>query len=102
MFERVRGWLRPGGWFLGSLPAGENPGWLGEWLGVEMFFSGWDEETTLRLAREAGFEVVEHSIETMLEPEWEDGRIGTTYVEARWLWLLARRPPAASQGSAES
>jgi hypothetical protein len=57
-----------------------------------MFFSGYDAETTLGLARAAGLEVVEHSLETMLEPDWEDGRVGDTYGEVRWLWLLAQRP----------
>ena len=92
LFERVRAWLRPGAWLLASLPARDNPGWRGEWLGAEMFFSGWDPETTLRLARDAGLDVVEHSLETMLEPDWEEGRVGEGYREARWLWLLARKP----------
>jgi cyclopropane fatty-acyl-phospholipid synthase-like methyltransferase len=92
LFARIRGWLRPGGWLLASLPAMDNPGWRGEWLGVEMFFSGYDAETTQRLAREAGLEIVEHAIETMLEPDWEEGRVGSNYGEVRWLWLLARRP----------
>jgi SAM-dependent methyltransferase len=92
LFARIHGWLRPGGWLLASLPATDNPGWRGEWLGVEMFFSGYDAETTLELARDAGLEVVDHSLETVLEPDWEDGRMGETYGEVRWLWLLARRP----------
>jgi SAM-dependent methyltransferase len=100
LFARIRDWLRPGGWLLASLPGTDNPGWRGEWLGVEMFFSGWDPETTLRLAGDAGLEVVEHSIETMLEPDWQDGRVGTDYAEVQWLWLLARRP-GSSEGLAE-
>jgi cyclopropane fatty-acyl-phospholipid synthase-like methyltransferase len=98
LFARIHGWLRPGGWLLASLPATDNPGWRGEWLGVEMFFSGYDAETTLGLARDAGLEVVEHSLETMLEPDWEDGRVGDTYCEVRWLWLLARRPAGQAVG----
>jgi SAM-dependent methyltransferase len=92
LFGRVHGWLRPGGWFLASLPAEDNPGWRGDWLGVEMFFSGYDTETTLGLVRGAGFELVEHSIETMLEPDWADGRVGSSYAEISWLWVLARKP----------
>jgi SAM-dependent methyltransferase len=102
LFARIHGWLRPGGWLLASLPATDNPGWRGEWLGVEMFFSGYDAETTLGLARDAGLEVVEHSIETMLEPDWEEGRVGSTFGEVRWLWLLARRSSEASQVLGES
>jgi SAM-dependent methyltransferase len=83
LFARIRHWLRPGGWLLASLPATDNPGWRGDWLGVEMFFSGYDAETTLGLARDAELHIVEHAIETMLEPD---------HGEVRWLWLLARRP----------
>jgi len=77
----VAGWLRPGGWFLASLPSSDNPGWRGEWLGTEMFFAGCDPETNRRLTEEAGLEVVRDERETMIEPEGE----------VRWQWLLARR-----------
>jgi cyclopropane fatty-acyl-phospholipid synthase-like methyltransferase len=81
LLERIATWLRPGGWFLASLPSSENPGWRGEWLGTEMFFAGCDPETNSRLAAEAGLEVVRDELETMIEPEGE----------VRWQWLLARR-----------
>lgn len=32
---------------------------VGEWLGVPMFFSGWDAATLHRLVEEAGFDVVQ-------------------------------------------
>ncbi|MFN2470495.1 MAG: class I SAM-dependent methyltransferase [Gaiellaceae bacterium] len=83
LFERIRRWLRPGGWLLASLPTTDNPGWRGDWLGAEMFFSGWDIPETVRLARDAGLEIVEEEVETMIEPD---------HGEACWLWLLARRP----------
>ena len=82
LLERIHRWLRPGGWFLSSFPTGDNPGWRGEWLGVEMFFSGYDIPTTVALVRQAGFEVVEEAVETMIEPG---------YGEGRWLWVLARK-----------
>lgn len=82
LLRDVARWLRPGGWFLASLPGSDNPGWRGEWLGAEMFFAGCDPETNRRLAEEAGLEVVRDELETMVEPEGE----------VRWQWLLARRP----------
>ena len=80
LLRRVAGWLRPGGWFLASLPSSDNPGWQGEWLGTEMYFAGHDPETNRRLTAEAGLEIVRHDLETMVEPEGE----------VRWHWLLAR------------
>ena len=80
LLRRVAGWLRPGGWFLASLPSSDNPGWRGEWLGAEMYFAGCDPETNRHLAEEAGLEVVRDEFETMIEPEGE----------VRWHWLLAR------------
>jgi SAM-dependent methyltransferase len=92
LLHRVVAWLRPGGYFLASLPQSDNPGWRGEWLGTEMFFSGYEPAVTLRLAREAGLEVLDEGYETMLEPEDREGDIGPAVVPGRWLWLLARRP----------
>jgi predicted TPR repeat methyltransferase len=83
LLARVARWLRPGGWFLASLPTSDNPGWRGEWLGTEMYFAGHAPETNRRLAEEAGLKIVRDERETMIEPEGE----------AHWHWLLARRPP---------
>ena len=80
LLQKVAGWLRPGGWFLASLPSFDNPGWRGEWLGTEMYFAGWDPETNRRLTEEAGLDVVRDELETMAEPEGE----------VRWHWVLAR------------
>jgi predicted TPR repeat methyltransferase len=82
LLKRVAGWLRPGGWFLASLPTTDNPGWRGEWLGTEMYFASCDPETNRRLTEEAGLAIVRDELETMVEPEGE----------VRWHWLLARLP----------
>ncbi len=75
-------WLRPGGHLLASFGTSDNPGWRGEWLGVEMYFAGLPPEKNRRLVEEAGFRVLRDEIETSTEPEGE----------ARFQWLLARRP----------
>jgi cyclopropane fatty-acyl-phospholipid synthase-like methyltransferase len=83
LFGRIAGWLKPGGWFLASLGAADDPGWTGSWLDVPMFFSGFDADTNLELLDGAGFAVEEHDVVTLHEPE-PDG-------DNRFLWVLARR-----------
>jgi SAM-dependent methyltransferase len=80
LFRRIRTWLKPGGLFLASLSAGGSEDWTGDWLGVEMFFSGFDADANRGLLRDAGFELILDEVVTMQEPEGE-----TTF-----LWVLAR------------
>ena len=81
LFERVLGWLAPGGLLLASLGAGGSPDWVGEWLGTTMFFSSWDAAENRRLLERAGFELLVDEVATLREPEGE----------ARFHWVLARR-----------
>jgi predicted TPR repeat methyltransferase len=80
--RKVAGWLRPGGYVLASYGTSDLPGWTREWLGVEMFFGGLPPEQNRRLVEQAGLEVLADEIEVSQEPEGE----------ARFQWLLARRP----------
>jgi cyclopropane fatty-acyl-phospholipid synthase-like methyltransferase len=80
--RRVAHWLRPGGYFLATFATTDNPGWTGEWLGVEMFFAGLPPEENRRLVEDAGLRIVRDEIEVSIEPEGE----------ARFQWLLARKP----------
>jgi predicted TPR repeat methyltransferase len=82
LLRRVAGWLRPGGYLLATFATEDNPGWTGEWLGVEMYFAGLSRGENRRLVETAGLEIVSDDVEVSLEP---DG-------EARFQWLLARRP----------
>ena len=70
-----------GGLFLASLSADDDPGWTGDWLGVPMFFSGFDADANLRLIENAGLVVVASEVATIREPEGD----------ARFQWVLARR-----------
>lgn len=86
LLGRIAGWLRPGGYLLATFSArDEDDGepWIGEWLGVEMFFDGEPVEVVLEHVRNAGLEVEASDVETMTEPD---------HGEARFLWVLARRP----------
>ena len=82
LFASIARWLKPRGLFLASLSHVGGDDWTGEWLGVEMFFSGFDAETNRRLLREAGLELVLDEIVWMREPQGE----------VAFLWALARKP----------
>jgi SAM-dependent methyltransferase len=79
LFERVHTWLRPGGLFLATLGAGDIEGWQGEWLGVPMYFSGYDPAHNRRLL--SSFELVADEVVTITEPEGD----------VSFHWVLARR-----------
>jgi SAM-dependent methyltransferase len=61
LFRRVRGWLRPGGWFLAVLGHDAYEGWQTGWLGsgAEMFWSHADAATYRRWLTSAGFEILD-------------------------------------------
>ncbi|HEY7706300.1 MAG TPA: class I SAM-dependent methyltransferase [Gaiellaceae bacterium] len=82
LFARIERWLKPGGLFLAALSHVGGEDRTDEWLGVEMFFSGFDAKTNRGLVREAGFELVLDELVWMQEPEGE----------AAFLWVLARKP----------
>ena len=80
LLERVHGWLVPGGWLLTAFGASDLPGWTGEWLGAQTFFSGFTPEVNSRLVREAGFSIERDEVVTFEEPEGP----------ASFQWVLAR------------
>ncbi len=83
LLSRVRRWLRPGGLFLASMGAHDDPGTVEpEWLGAPMYFSHHDAATNRRSVVDAGLELIEADVVT----ELEDGR------PIDFLWVLARRP----------
>ena len=84
LLARILRWLKPGGLFLASMSHVGGEDRTDEWLGVPMFFSGFDAETNRRLVREAGFEVLVDDLVWMQEPEPEG--------EVAFLWVLARKP----------
>jgi cyclopropane fatty-acyl-phospholipid synthase-like methyltransferase len=82
IFQRIAGWLRPGGHFLAALGSGDSPDTVEDWLGAPMFFSSHDAQTNRRLLAEAGLTVVTDEAVTMREPEGP----------ATFQWVIAIRP----------
>lgn len=80
LLERIHGWLRPRGLLLFTVEVEDEPGVVGRWLGVDMFFSSFDETTTRRLVADTGFEIEAGEVET----QDEGGR------DVPYLWVLAR------------
>ena len=83
LIERIRGWLRPGGLFIASMGADDEPGDVeSDWLGVDMYFSHFGAKANRRLVERAGL-VIERT-ELAVEPEDRH--------DARFLWVVARAP----------
>ncbi len=70
----------PGGLLVTALGTGNTESWVGDWLGVPMFFSSYPPLVNSRLVEEAGFELLRDEVVDFLEP---DG-------EAVFQWILAR------------
>jgi SAM-dependent methyltransferase len=81
LFAKVRTWLMPGGLFVAVLGATDSPDWIGEWLGVPMFFSSYDADTNRALLRDAGFHLVFDEVLDTVEPEGP----------VPFLWVIAQK-----------
>jgi SAM-dependent methyltransferase len=69
LLASIHRWLARGGWLLAAFGASDLPGWTGEWLGAETFFSGFPPEVNSQLVRGAGFAVERDEVVTFEEPE---------------------------------
>jgi len=81
LFERIHRWLVPGGLFLATLGARDEPDWIGDWLGQSMFFSSHDANVSRGLLGAANFDLLIDEVVDTPEPE---GPVS-------FLWVLARR-----------
>jgi SAM-dependent methyltransferase len=76
------GWLKAGGYFLGSFGRSGGEGVEDDWLGVPMFFASYTEEENRELVQAAGLEIERDEVIAIVEPD---------YGEARFQWILARK-----------
>jgi SAM-dependent methyltransferase len=86
-FERISGWLRPGGRLMLSLGASDTDDEVeDDWLGVPMFFAGFEPDVNERSLLEAGFE---------LELSETRGQLEEGQGEATFHWVIARKSGGA-------
>ena len=87
LLRNIARWLRPGGIFVASMGAGDDPGTVeDDWLGAPMYFSAFDAATNRRLVQDAGLELL--TAEEIIRNE--DG------VPVTFLWVVARKPHGAA------
>lgn len=80
LMEKIRSWLRPGGYFVGNFALTEIEA-TGTWLGGEkMFWGGWEKEEWLGKMKDGGLELLEGNV----VKDVEHGR------DVRFLWVLAK------------
>lgn len=87
LFGRIHDWLNADGLLLFSAEPKDQPGAVGQWLDIRMFFNSYDADTTRRLVREAGFEIILEAVERQRE--------GAKDVD--YLWILARKAARAAR-----
>jgi SAM-dependent methyltransferase len=81
---RVFDWLRPNGWFLGTLGTADAAGEIvDEWLGAPMFFASHDESWNRETLLGAGFVLEDARVVPFEEPG---------HGVVRFMWVLARKP----------
>ena len=82
LLHAIARWLRPGGVFVAAMTAKDKESdYAKDWLGVPMYWSGFDSETNQRLIHEAGL----HIVIAREEIYAGDG------VPGRFLWVIAQK-----------
>jgi SAM-dependent methyltransferase len=82
LLARIARWLVPGGVLLFNTALHAGDGGEPDWLGVPMYWSSLGREATLAAVVDAGLEVLDSTVDTIVE---HGG--GATF-----LWVIARRP----------
>lgn len=83
LLTKVGRWLRPGGYLLASFGRSGGEGIQEDFLGVPMFFASYAEGENSGFVRAAGLDIERDEVVPIIEPD---------YGEARFQWILARKP----------
>jgi cyclopropane fatty-acyl-phospholipid synthase-like methyltransferase len=88
-FERIFAWLRPGGRLMTSLLTTAAEDRVEEWLGVPMFFAGFEPGSSERLLLGTGFDLELSKVREEVDPQ---------YGPSDTHWIIARKPDDESGG----
>jgi ubiquinone/menaquinone biosynthesis C-methylase UbiE len=88
LLASIANWLKPGGLFVASMSSGPLVDCVEDWLGVPMYFNGYDADTNRRIVKNSGFEILSDKLETA-----EEFRKSVTF-----LWIIARKLRSDSAG----
>lgn len=87
LISSISRWLRPGSLFIASMStSGGEADYDDDWLGAEMFWSGFDSDANKAMTSNAGLDIVTADIETMHEFSRP----------VSFLWIVAKKPETAS------
>ena len=88
LFARICRWLKPGGLFVASLGATDNPGGVDAWIDdVPMYWSGHDAETNIAMLEAAGLRLLRHEVLQNFEDDQE----------VMFLWVIGQRVGLGTQ-----
>jgi cyclopropane fatty-acyl-phospholipid synthase-like methyltransferase len=82
LLRKVASWLRPGGYFVAIMGARAMRADVDDYMGAQMYWSGFDAQTNVRLLEEAGLRIVSA----------EEGMVVEDGERIPWLCVIARKP----------
>lgn len=87
LFKKMFGWVKEGGYFVGTLSTVDKEEIQGGFLGQEMFWSSWDEITNREMVESAGWKIVEGEVIELLEK----GTDGGEDRQVPFLWIVGKK-----------
>lgn len=94
LFKKMYGWVKEGGYFVGTLSTVDKEEIQGGFLGQGMFWSSWDEITNRKMVEGAGWKIVEGEVIALLE-KGTDGREDRN---VPFLWIVGRKEAPSDAG----
>jgi len=89
LLRKIQTWLKPGGWLVASFGPGLPEAHVEQdWMGVPMYFSAYDRQTSTQLIEEAGLEILS-ATEHVVDREGE---------ALAYLWIVAKKPLSSREG----